>query len=181
VFDDSLQDAIEPGTPTAAARLATVRAVRDAGMDCSVFMMPVLPYLTDSKAHLDAALAQISESGATSVLYTALHLRPGTKQWFMQWIAREHPELEEKYRYMYYGQNSYAPKDYRRWLAQRIKPLIARHGLRRGQEDPTTGGVRTTALGRRRDSDGELVNAPTRRSVSLLAEELPPTSALALF
>lgn len=180
VFDDDLQQAIEPGTPTTAARLATVRAVRDAGMHCSVFMMPVLPYLTDSIAHLDDALTQIKESGASSVLYTALHLRPGTKQWFMQWIAREHPELEEKYRYMYYGSNSYAPKAYRTWLAARIKPLIARHGLRRGQEDPTTGGVRTTvrttALGRMRDADGE------RRPVgSLIAEELPPTDTLALF
>ena len=176
VFDDALQDSLEPGTPTATARLATVRAVRDAGMDCSVFMMPVMPYLTDSTTQLDDALAQIRASGATSVLYTALHLRPGTKEWFMQWLAREHPELVDKYRYMYYGTNSYAPKEYRTWLAARIKPLIARHGLRRGTEDPTTGGVRTTALGRARNADGERV-----RVGSLIAEELPPTEAIALF
>lgn len=176
VFDDALQGSLEPGTPTTAARLATVRAVRDAGLDCSVFMMPVLPHLTDTTAHLDAALAQIRASGATSVLYTALHLRPGTKQWFTQWLEREHPELVEKYRFMYYGTNSYAPKDYRMWLARRIKPLIAKHGLRRGQEDPATGGVRSTALGRMRDANGE-----RRMSGSLLAEELPPTAALSLF
>ena len=30
---------------------------------------------------------------ARAVLYTALHLRPGAKQWFLHWLEREHPEL----------------------------------------------------------------------------------------
>ena len=181
IFDDGLQESVEPGTPTAKARLATVTAVREAGMDCSVFMMPILPHLTDTKAHLDTALEQIAASGATSVLYTALHLRPGTKEWFMLWLEREHPELVEKYRFMYYGQNSYAPKDYRRWLAERMKPLIARHRLQRGHEDPTTGGVRSTVLGYGRDADGNRTIIGPPRQRSLIAEELPPTDAIALF
>ena len=169
VFDDELQNSVEPGTPSAKARLATVTAVREAGLDCSVFMMPILPFLTDTREHLDAALADIKAAGASSVLYTALHLRPGTKEWYLQWIEREHPELAERYRYMYYGTNSYAPQDYRKWLAAKIKPLIRKHGLERGQEDPVTGGVRSTP--RRsllRDDNGEL--APMS---SLIAEELP--------
>jgi DNA repair photolyase len=170
VFDDELQSTVEPGTPSAKARLATVTAVREAGLDCAVFMMPILPFLTDTNDHLDSALAQIKASGASSVLYTALHLRPGAKEWYLQWLEREHPQLVERYRYMYYGTNSYAPKDYRRWLAAKIKPLIRRHGLERGQEDPVTGGVRSTP--RRsllRDSTGELASMS-----ALIAEELPP-------
>ncbi|HEU0205476.1 MAG TPA: radical SAM protein, partial [Pseudolysinimonas sp.] len=45
VHDQQLADSVEPGAPTAAARLATVRAVREAGLPCAVFVMPVLPYL----------------------------------------------------------------------------------------------------------------------------------------
>ncbi|GAA1838474.1 Rv2578c family radical SAM protein [Agromyces salentinus] len=145
VYDDELQQAIEPGTPSTKARLATVTAVRQAGLDCSVFLMPILPYLTDTRAHLDEALRQVKAAGATSVVYSALHLRPGVKSWFMQWLAREHPELEQKYRSMYYGQNSYAPKEYRTWLAARVAPLVRAHGLERGREDPVTGGVRSAA------------------------------------
>jgi len=173
IFDDDLQERIEPGTPSTKARLATVAAVRNAGLDCSVFMMPVLPYLTDTRAHLDAALEQIKASGATSVLYTALHLRPGTKEWFMQWLEHEHPELVEKYVAMFYGVNSYAPKEYRKWLAAKIKPLIRKHGLAQGSEDPTTGGVRSTVLGSLRNGEGERMPLP------LIAEELPPSVAAA--
>jgi DNA repair photolyase len=176
VFDDDLQNNIEPGTPSAKARLATVTAAREAGLECSVFMMPILPFLTDTREHLDAALADIKAAGASTVLYTALHLRPGTKEWYLQWIEREHPELAEKYRYMYYGTNSYAPKDYRKWLAAKIKPLIRKHGLARGQEDPVTGGVRSSP--RRsllRDDNGELAAMSP-----LIAEELAPDRASSL-
>ncbi|MEV1130061.1 intein-containing Rv2578c family radical SAM protein [Agromyces sp. NPDC049794] len=145
VYDHELQQSVEPGTPSTKARLATVTAVRDAGLDCAVFLMPILPYLTDTRAHLDEALRQAKAAGATSVLYTALHLKPGVKPWFMQWLEREHPALVPKYRSMYYGRNAYAPKEYRRWLAQRMHPLIRAHGLQPGREDPVTGGVRSSA------------------------------------
>ncbi len=75
VYDDALQQSVEPGTPTTSARLATVRAIRDAGLDCSVFLMPVLPYITDTRAHLDDAIGRATAAGATSIMYSALHLR----------------------------------------------------------------------------------------------------------
>jgi DNA repair photolyase len=180
IFDDDLQQSVEPGTPTATARLATVTAVREAGMDCSVFMMPILPHLTDTNAHLDEALRQIKAAGATSVLYTAMHLRPGTKEWFMLWLEREHPHLVEKYRYMYYGVNSYAPKEYRAWLAAKIQPLIRKHGLTRGHEDPTTGGVAAGPVRSFGYSQSKTDARGERMPLSpLIAEELPPTAAIA--
>jgi DNA repair photolyase len=166
VYDDQLQQSVEPGTPTTKARLATVTAVREHGLDCSVFLMPILPYLTDTRAHLDEALRQAKDAGATSVLYTALHLKAGVKEWYYLWLAREHPELLPQYRLMY-GGGAHAPKEYRTWLAAKIKPLIRAHGLERGQEDPLTGGVRSTALGTMRDTEGE-----RRATAGVIAEEV---------
>ncbi|WP_430645826.1 Rv2578c family radical SAM protein [Agromyces sp. GXS1127] len=145
VYDDELQRSIEPGTPTTAARLATVTAVREAGFDCTVFLMPILPYLTDTRAHLDDALRRAKAAGATSVIYSALHLRGSVKPWFFTWLAREHPELVPKYRAMFPGAAAYAPKAYREWLAARIRPLMRAHRLERGREDAVTGGVQSSA------------------------------------
>ncbi|WP_193107111.1 Rv2578c family radical SAM protein [Brachybacterium sp. FME24] len=128
VFDDELQKSVEPGTPTTAARLATVRAAADAGFRVTVFLMPIMPWLTDSDAQLDEALARIAEAGAAHIVFGALHLRPGAKEWFLEWIEREHPELVTGYR-RFYGNASYAPAAYRKNLAQRIRPLLRRHGL----------------------------------------------------
>lgn len=141
IYDDDLQQAIEPGTPTAAARLATVTAVRDAGLDCSVFLMPVIPHLTDTRAHLDEAFRRIAASGATSVHYSTMYLQPGVKEWFLEWLGEAHPQLVEPYQQLY--RTAYAPREYRAWLADRIRPLLSAHGLTRGREDPVTGGVRS--------------------------------------
>ncbi|GAA2249704.1 Rv2578c family radical SAM protein [Herbiconiux moechotypicola] len=145
VYDDELQQSIEPGTPSTAARLATVRAVREKGLDCQVFLMPVLPLLTDGVDQLDHALGRIADAGASSVVYSALHLKPGVKQWFFAWLGREHPELLPAYSKLY-GARTYAPKEYTDWLAERIRPLIRKHRLHRGRPVGVTGHVLPEAV-----------------------------------
>jgi DNA repair photolyase len=131
IFDSDLRESIEPGAPTTEARLATVRAVREAGLPCSVFVMPVFPYLTDSVDHLDRAFGAIAASGADSVAYSALHLKPGAREWFFAWLAREQPGLLTRYQRLYPGGQVYAAPGYRKWLAARVRPLLRRHGLER--------------------------------------------------
>lgn len=135
MYDDALQHSIEPGTPSTQARLDTVRALTDAGFRVGVFLMPVLPHLTDSVAAVDHALQRIQDTGADHVIYGALHLRAGVKPWFMQWLQREHPELMSSYRGLYPGAASEAPKPYRQWLAKRVRPLIRAHGLEARHSD----------------------------------------------
>lgn len=128
IHDDQIQPSAEPGAPSTRARLETVRAISELGMPVTVFLMPVLPYLTDTVDHLDRALAAIAGAGATAVTYSALHLRTGAREWFMQWLESERPDLVPRYRGMYRA-SAYAPKDYRRWLGERIHPLLRKHGL----------------------------------------------------
>lgn len=146
VYDDELQQAIEPGTPTTAARLATVRAAAQLGFRVTVFIMPVLPKLTDSREHLETALATIRDAGASRVVYGALHLRPGAREWFFAWLDREHPELLPRYRRMY-ANSAYASKEYRTWLAARINPLIDRYDLRGTSDDDYPATKRWTRRG----------------------------------
>lgn len=149
IFDTGLRESIEPGAPTTEARLATVRAVREAGLPCAVFLMPVFPYLTDSVEHLDRALTAIAEAGAQSVAYSALHLKTGAREWFFAWLAREHPELLPRYGRLYPMRQAYPPAEYRRWLAARVRPLLRKHGLERPRREapvppPGAAGIQPT-------------------------------------
>src|SRR5690349_10495526 len=65
IHDDALHAALGPGTPDPRARLALVRALRDADLPCGVMLAPVLPWLTDTPEHLDKALAALKAAGAT--------------------------------------------------------------------------------------------------------------------
>ncbi len=131
MFDDALQRSVEPGTPTTAARLSTVTAAREAGLEPSVYMAPILPFLTDSEAQLDDALRRIAEAGAVSASYEVLHLRPGVKESYAAFLTRFRPDLIPRYRTLY-GSGSNAPRGYRAELAERIQPLLRAHGLERG-------------------------------------------------
>jgi DNA repair photolyase len=130
IWDDDLHHALEPGVPTPRARLDLVRAVADAGLPCGVFLAPVLPGLTDGVEHLDAALAAVAAAGATGVTVIPLHLRPGAREWFMTWLGRAHPHLVSHYQRLY-ARRAYVPAEYRTWLTERVRPLLARHGLDR--------------------------------------------------
>lgn len=129
IGDADLHRRLEPGTPTPDARLALIRGIREAGLDCHVMVAPVLPRLTDSTEHLDALLGRIAAAGATSVTVFALHLRGSTRGWFTAWLARERPDLLPEYRALY-RRGAYLPADYRDELRARVAPLIAEHGLR---------------------------------------------------
>jgi DNA repair photolyase len=128
LLDRGLHARLEPGAPAPSARLELVRRITDAGLPCGVMVAPVLPLLNDSVEALDALLERIAAAGATGATVLALHLRPGTREWFEAWLAREHPGLIEPYARLY-RRGSYVDPDYRRALGARVAPLLRRHGL----------------------------------------------------
>ncbi|TXH24722.1 MAG: radical SAM protein, partial [Mycobacterium sp.] len=128
MLDPDLHRSVEPGTPTPAARLELISAITQAGLDCHVMVAPVLPYLTDSEAHLEALLSRIAAAGATSVTVFGLHLRGETRGWFLAWLGSTYPDLLPRYRELY-GRGAYLGPEYRERLRNRVAPLVARYGL----------------------------------------------------
>ncbi|WP_022872605.1 Rv2578c family radical SAM protein [Nesterenkonia alba] len=150
ILDPALQQSVEPGTPDARARLGLIRAIAEAGLDVNVMAMPILPWLTDSLDHLDALHARLAEAGASWVTTGALHLRPGAREWWMQWLQAEYPQLVPKYRWLYRGTRggftTYARQDYRDWLTTQARDARRRHGFEkrtrmpwRARADPAKG------------------------------------------
>ncbi|WP_251150908.1 Rv2578c family radical SAM protein [Cellulosimicrobium sp. Marseille-Q4280] len=128
LLDPGLQASVEPGTPSPRARLDLIRAVRDAGLPCGVMVAPVLPWLTDSTHALTDLLDAVKDAGATGVTVLPLHLKPGTREWFMSWLAREHPRLVPGYERVY-ERGTYASKAYRSWLWDRVRPMLETRGF----------------------------------------------------
>ncbi|MCG5214769.1 Rv2578c family radical SAM protein [Streptosporangium sp. KLBMP 9127] len=141
--DEELWRSVEPGTPSPRKRLEVCATLTDSGIPCGVLMAPILPYLTDSPNALDAAVRQIAAAGATSVSPIMLHLRPGAREWFMSWLAREHPRLVPRYQELY-GRGAYAPKSYQRRIADQVGELARRHGVGRSASTARLRRVRAT-------------------------------------
>ncbi|WP_264030419.1 Rv2578c family radical SAM protein [Cellulosimicrobium sp. SH8] len=128
LLDPALQASVEPGTPSPRARLDLIRAVREAGLPCGVMVAPVLPWLTDSTRALTDLLDAVQDAGATGVTVLPLHLKPGTREWYLGWLAREHPQLVPGYERVY-ARGAYASKAYRSWLWDRVRPMLEARGF----------------------------------------------------
>ncbi|SDK63286.1 Rv2578c family radical SAM protein [Nonomuraea jiangxiensis] len=128
--DAGMWRSVEAGTPDPRRRLEVCATLNDNGIGCGVLMAPILPYLTDSPAQLDRTVKEIAASGATHLVPIVLHLRPGAREWWMTWLAREHPRLVPRYLELY-GRGAYAPKSYQRSIIDQVKELADRHGVGR--------------------------------------------------
>jgi DNA repair photolyase len=129
-IDKSLWRAIEPGTPAPERRLEACATLNGSGLRCGVLMGPIVPYLSDSPAQLEAAVRRIAQAGASHVSPIVLHLRPGAREWFMSWLTAAHPGLLPRYAELY-GRGAYAPKAYQGKIASQVRELAERHGVGR--------------------------------------------------
>ncbi|MFI5747673.1 Rv2578c family radical SAM protein [Streptomyces sp. NPDC051644] len=126
--DDGLWRTVEPGTPSPERRLDAVRTLSEHGIDCGVLMAPVIPFLGDHPDQLRATVRAIAAAGATSVTPLVLHLRPGAREWYMQWLGQHHPHLVRRYERLY-AEGAYAPKWYQRRITRYVHELATEFGI----------------------------------------------------
>jgi DNA repair photolyase len=164
-IDKELSRSVEPGTPGPGRRLEVCAAITERGLRCGVLMGPVLPYLTDSPGQLEAAVRQIAAAGAAHVSPIVLHLRPGAREWFLQWLAEQHPDLVEPYRRLYRS-GAYAPKDYQQRIAAQVRELAAAYRV--GAASPVSARRIPRHGPGRKESGGREVRQPAEVQAMLL-------------
>jgi DNA repair photolyase len=91
----------EPGTAPPRQRLRALRILVEAGIDAGVGMAPILPGISDAPAQLAEVVQAAREAGATGVWCNVLHLRPGTREHFLESLARHWPALLPRYEALY--------------------------------------------------------------------------------
>ncbi|WP_030667687.1 Rv2578c family radical SAM protein [Streptomyces sp. NRRL B-1347] len=160
-LDETLWRTVEPGTPAPGRRLEVVRTLTGHGIGCGVLMAPVIPFLGDHPDQLRATVRAIAEAGATSVTPLVLHLRPGAREWFMEWLGHHHPHLVRRYERLY-AEGAYAPKWYQRRITRHVHELAEEFGI-----GPTRAGAarRIRAL---RQAPQEGPSAPGATQLTLL-------------
>jgi DNA repair photolyase len=119
--DEGVWARTEPGTPPPRKRLKILKRLVDAGIEAGVGMAPVLPGLSDSRDQLKATVAAAAEAGACYVWANVVYMKPGTKEYFMEFLARDYPQLLPKYREMFRG--AYAPNGVKSAIVDQVNGL----------------------------------------------------------
>jgi DNA repair photolyase len=102
-LDERVWRTTEPGTARPERRLEVVRRLADAGIDVTVAMAPVLPGLSDRPEQLDAVVRAARAAGASGIWANLLYLKPGTREHFLEALARDWPNELPRYEALYAG------------------------------------------------------------------------------
>ena len=145
--DPALARRLEPRVPRPDLRFGAMRTLADAAVATRLFIMPILPGLTDHEANLKTLLAAARDAGASGAESNVLFLRSGTRETFMRFLAIEFPRLVPEYERLYRG-SPYARPDYVRQVEQRVRRLAAEAGLsaRRRADRPDQSAPRQLSL-----------------------------------
>jgi DNA repair photolyase len=125
----------EPGTAPPHQRLRALSALVDAGIKASVGMAPILPGLSDRPEQLAEVVKAVRAAGATSVWANLLYLKPGTKEHFLEALARDWPEELERYEQLYAGR-AYLPRAEVDPVREQVRSLAREHGVRDRRLEP---------------------------------------------
>jgi DNA repair photolyase len=134
-LDPAVWRTTEPGTAPPRQRLRALSTLVGAGIKASVGMAPILPGLSDRPEQLAEVVKAVRDAGATSVWANLLYLRPGTKEHFLEALARDWPEELERYERLYAGR-AYLPRSEVDPVREQVRSLAREHGVRDRRRQP---------------------------------------------
>jgi DNA repair photolyase len=114
----------EPGTAPPRQRLRALKVLIDAGIDAGVGIAPVLPGISDRVDLLRDIVQAARDAGATGVWCNVLHLQDGTREHFLECLARDWPEERARYEKLY-GGRAYLPLSETEPIRARVAALRA--------------------------------------------------------
>ncbi|MGX7418443.1 radical SAM protein [Carnobacterium gallinarum] len=105
--DDSLAKKIERNVSSSSKRFHALKKLTDAGIYSGVLLMPVLPFITDSKENILSIVHQAFEAGVNFIYpWFGMTLRENQQIHYYQWLDHLFPDIKQKYIQTYH--NSYS-------------------------------------------------------------------------
>ncbi|MGN6483925.1 MAG: SPL family radical SAM protein [Thermomicrobiales bacterium] len=132
-LDRDLARLLEPRTPSPEQRLATVRALAEAGVPAGIFCAPILPGLTDDADDLERLAEAVASHGGRWMMSGVLRIGDGFARPFLDAARRDFPHLVRRYeRQASRGFRGSASPDEVAAIQGRMDEIRARYGLLSG-------------------------------------------------
>lgn len=129
-WDDALCKIVEPGVCPTSRRFQVLKEFQKAGIPTVVWLTPILPYINDTMANLQALLECCVDAGVRCVLWfgAGVTLRDGNREYFYQQLDRQFPGMKEQYR-KEFGNSYVAASRNDRQLSAMVKDTCGRYGI----------------------------------------------------
>ena len=129
-LDEAKARLIDPGAPSPRKRMDALARLSAAGIKTRLFIMPVLPGITDPPDELEQLVKAAAEIGVTSVSADSLRIARGSEEYFYGFIEKNFPELRPRYNRLYAnGRRSMISDAYKAALRNKMAELRAAYGF----------------------------------------------------
>ncbi len=96
--DDELAKKIEPYAPLPSRRLEALKILADAGIETRIAMMPILPFIEDTKENITTIVRKAHECGVgTIVPWFGMSLRDRQRAYYYMELDKSFPGLRREY------------------------------------------------------------------------------------
>ncbi len=97
-MDERISAIFEPGVPSPARRLESMSKFKQTGIPCGLFLMPVIPFLTDTSEQIERVFQAATMIGIEYIIFSGMTLKPGRQtQYFFETLKEHFPELLPRY------------------------------------------------------------------------------------
>ena len=101
--DDGISAVFEPGVPPPSRRLETIKRFKDAGIACGMFLLPVIPFVTDTAESIEQSVRAARDAGIDFIIFGGMTLKEGRqKDYFINATKERYPDLAAKYQKIYH-------------------------------------------------------------------------------
>jgi len=102
--DDEISSVFEPNVPPPSERLGTLAFFRKEGTSCGMFLLPVIPFVTDTPELIEETVREAHEVGVDFIIFGGMTLKEGRqKDYFFNVLKERYPDLVAEYEDIYKG------------------------------------------------------------------------------
>ena len=100
--NDEISAIFEPGVPPPSERLKTLTFFKNEGIACGMFLLPVIPFITDTPELMEETIRKASETDLDFIIFGGMTLKEGRqKDYFFKILRNKYPELIVEYENIY--------------------------------------------------------------------------------
>jgi DNA repair photolyase len=130
---DRISSIFEPGVPPPSERLKTLSKFKKEGIVSGMYLMPVIPFITDTPRVMEETIKKAKEINLDFIIFAGMTLKDGKqKEYFIKTLKENYPELLSHYKNIYQKDKWGSPtQEYYRSINQTFNLLSRKYKIPR--------------------------------------------------
>lgn len=129
--DDEISAIFEPGVPPPNRRLETIVKFKQAGIACGLFLMPVIPFISDTADQIEKVFQKAKEIGVDYIIFSGMTMKDGRqKHYFLNVLKKNYPDLITEYQHIFQSNEwGQATDEYYASIHQTFLPIAKKYKI----------------------------------------------------